>query len=766
MVRELATSAVDLNGDGVADVTDRSWHFDYDPRFGSDSTARKNMYDWIKASYDGLVPDGNGVAIKTKGTGADPNRAAAGGGPRLKGWDGMVKGLIVPDGNGMAIKTKGTGADKNRVAAGGGPRLKGWDGTVKGLIVPDGNGVAIKTKGTGADPNRVLNKGWDGTVKVGRADPENRDDGFVTSATDPRGNVTTGSYDANGNRIKVQFHWDRQGTADWDFAYNANGQCVAIINAPDANGRRSVDTFIYYSNGPQTGYLERKIEDDVVGITTSYEYDARGNVTRVVDPRTNDWLYTYNSLDQCVRAQSPVNISARCATDYYYDANDNLVQCATQVRDAADNLLPTGQTDHFIYDGLDRLTQIALAVDATHSLTNQFVYDGNDQCVQLLGSDAVSGADPHQTVVYQNDERGLLFREIGAPGLGNSPTNEFSYDTDRRTVTVKLKADDGAVVKTYDRTFAYDGFGRLASATDPMGNQTVCFYDANDNLKVVRQFGELNDVPGSADNVRLAESRCEYDGLDRCVRTHELFFDPATQSPIGSGEALTTFAYAPNDECVSVTDTLGHTTTYGYDTACRLVSVTDALGNRQSVVYDACANPLVEISSEQPAAGGPPQVFSITNVYDSLSRCVSSTDSADNTSSCAYDSLDRFVRVTDPNGNDTTYAYDLLDNCLATTDYAGSSSGKSPTVIRSRQATFDLNCALHCFHRCQWQHHELRLRFAGTLHRHHPCRRHPGAIDWSPRSNLIQETDPNGTISHKHLRPERPPRSSRHRDAV
>jgi len=65
-VRELATSAVDLNGDGVADVTDRSWHFDYDPRFGSDSTARKNMYDWIKASYDGLVPDGNGVAIKTK----------------------------------------------------------------------------------------------------------------------------------------------------------------------------------------------------------------------------------------------------------------------------------------------------------------------------------------------------------------------------------------------------------------------------------------------------------------------------------------------------------------------------------------------------------------------------------------------------------------------------------------------------------------------------------------------------------------------------
>jgi YD repeat-containing protein len=708
VVRELATGAVDLNGDSVADVTDRSWHFDYDPRFGSDSTARKNMYDWIKASYDGLVPDGNG----------------------------------------MAIKTKGTGADKNRVAAGGGPRLKGWDGTVKGLIVPDGNSVAIKTKGTGADPNRVINKGWDGTVKIGRiADSEDCNDSFVTSATDPRGNVTTGSYDANGNRIKVQFHWDRQGTADWDFACNSNGQLIAITNAPDANGRRSVDVIAYGSNPAATDYgrIAHIIHDaNGVALTTSYEYDARGNVTRVVDPRTNDWLYTYNSLDQCVRAQSPVNISARCATDYYYDANDNLVQSATQVRDAADNLLPAGQTDHFVYDGLDRLTQIALAVDATHSLTNQFVYDGNDQCVQVLGGDAVSGADPHQTVAYQYDERGLLFHEIAAPGSSLAGTNQISYTANGNPAT-KQYVDAGDSLRI--SSFTYDGFDRLASASDPMGNQTVCFYDANDNLKVVRQFGELNDVPGSAGNVRLAESRCEYDGLDRCVRTHELFFDPATQSPIGSGEALTTFAYAPNDECVSGTDTLGHTTTYGYDTACRLVSVTDALGNRQSVVYDACANPLVEISSEQPAVGGPPQVFSVTNVYDSLSRCVSSTDSADNTSSCAYDSLARFVRVTDPNGNDTTYTYDLLDNCLATTDYAGSSSAKSATVIRSSFATFDLNS--RCMASTDANGNTTSYAY-DSLGRCTAITHADGTqehLTWSPRNNLIRETDPNGMVS-------------------
>ena len=102
---------------------------------------------------------------------------------------------------------------------------------------------------------------------------------------------------------------------------------------------------------------------------------------------------------------------------------------------------------------------------------------------------------------------------------------------------------------------------------------------------------------------------------------------------------------------------------YAYDTACRSVSVTDALGNQQSVVYDACDNPLVEISSELPAVGGKTQVFSVTNIYDSFNRCVSSTDSAGNTSSYAYDSLDRCVQTMDPRGTRTFYTYDLLDRC-------------------------------------------------------------------------------------------------------
>ena len=733
VVRELASSPVDLDGDGVADVTDRSWHFDYDPRFGSDPTP-----SYGKKLYVGNLPFRESPTEPSRGMlHESPTKSSLRESPTLSRWresPTLSHLRESPTKQSLAIRESPTKQSLRESPTLSHLRESPTKSSLReSPTLPSLGQTALRESPSKASLGRT----------AFRESPTLPSLGFCTSATDPRGNVTTIGYDASGNATsKVRLTKDWSNTPEWyhwreGYAYNNHGQLTAITNAPDANGYRRKDMLIW-SQGQVTQCV-----GDAGGLALAYafEYDLRGNLTRYVDPRTNDWLYTYNALNQCVRVQSPPNISPRCATDYFYDANDNLVSCATQLRDASDNLVGT-QVDRASYDGLDRLTEIALAVDATHALTNHFVYDGNDQCVQVLGGDAVSGADPHQTVAYEYDERGLLFREIGAPGSGNSPTNEFAYDPNGQTARVnKVEA---VVLK--QKTFAYDGFGRLASATDEMGNQTICFYDANDNPKVVRLFGELNDVPGSAGNIRLAESHYEYDGLDRCVRTHELFFDPATQSPIGSGQAMTTFAYAPNDECVSVTDTLGHTTSFGYDTACRPVSVTDALGNQQSVVYDAGGNPLVEISSELPAAGGKPQVFSVTNVYDPLNRCVSSIDSAGNTSSYAYDSLDRCVQTMNPRGTLEFYSYDLLNRCtlaisdldqdgqpdftgdITTTFTWSSSSGNLLAVTDSN--TNMTSYAYDSLGRC------LTVTHAdGTQEQ----------MTWSPRSNLIGEQDANGT---------------------
>ena len=129
--------------------------------------------------------------------------------------------------------------------------------------------------------------------------------------------MTTGSYDATGNRVKVKFYWDRSSSADENYAYNPNGQLTAITNAPDANGYRRVDTISYYTNGPQSGYVQ-SVTRDLLGheLTHVVQQSPRGRVTAIIDPRGNDTLYTYNALDQLIRAQSPTNITARCATDF------------------------------------------------------------------------------------------------------------------------------------------------------------------------------------------------------------------------------------------------------------------------------------------------------------------------------------------------------------------------------------------------------------------------------------------------------------------
>ncbi len=762
-VRELASSPVDLDGDGAPDVTERVWHYTYDPRFGSDPTP-----SFGKKLYVGNLPYSarNSSPNKTIATGLTD----AAGSVVAPGGDDMPGGAVY-----HAINTKGTGTT-GRMAGGppqGGSNPLGEiykiDGRVThldtkinsltGRIVPTVSAHAVNTKGTGLSGRMA---GGPAPTRHLEDIDESRADLFIdtcndwvlpyielrvmfpTQHTDARGNVTTIEYDLHGN---AKSHIRKSGAviaADYNCKYTAQGQLTAVTNAPDADGYRRVDTLSYYTSGPQAGYLQ-SIATDEQGehLTSAFEYDARGNVTRYIDPGTNDWLFTYNSLDQCVRRTTPNNSfgsMVRSATDYAYDANDNLVQTAAELRDAADNLTG-GQTNRFRYDGLGRLTETALAVDASHALTNRFVYDGNNQCVQALGGDAVSGADPHQTVAYQYDERGLLFREIAAPGASLAATNEFDYEPSCQIKRFKAEM--------YVEQIAYDGFDRPSSLTDPMGNQTACFFDANDNLTVVRQFGELNDVAGSAGNVRLAEARYDYDDLDRCVNTHEPFFDPATQSPLGGGEALTTFAYAPNNACVSATDALGHMTSYGYDTAGRLSSVTSPGG---AVVYSCTRNAagrpsaLFQTFLANADLDGPPRVFSVTNGYDALNRLVSTTDSAGNTSRYAYDSLGRVVRVTDPNGNDTTFAYNYTDQILGCVAYAGSSSVPSPIVLRGSSAAYDL--CLRCVASTDANGNTTGYAY-DSLGRCATVTQTDGThqtFAWNSHSDLASEQDANGTV--------------------
>src|SRR5262249_50484301 len=190
-------------------------------------------------------------------------------------------------------------------------------------------------------------------------DGNNRDevsDSFVTSITDPRGTVATRIYDNHGNpTVETVGYNGGNGVevrATSSRRYNARGQMTAVTNAPDGNGYTRVDTFDYYTNGPLSGYCRQFIVDATgpTLIAWNLEYDSRGNLTRCVDPRTNDWLLTWNQLDQLVERQTADRgFGARTATTYSYDANDNVQSAIVELRDENDTL----QRGHAIAIGHD-----------------------------------------------------------------------------------------------------------------------------------------------------------------------------------------------------------------------------------------------------------------------------------------------------------------------------------------------------------------------------------------------------------------------------
>jgi YD repeat-containing protein len=697
--------------------------------------------------------------------------------------------------------------------------------------------------------------------------------GFITSTTDARGNVSTAEYDASGNCIRAARDNHLQGGVDvitaLRFSYNTHGQLTAITNAADTNVRYFWSQVVYGDDPFTASYGKpvQVIEDaasDGLALTTSYEYDLWGNISRIVDPLGNDCKFHNNALNQIVRDESPTNITARCATDYFYDANDNLVQCVTELRNDTDTKVGNNST-FYEYDPLHRLLAMAEQVSLGQFVTNRFEYDANDNLTAVLSPEAVNGNDPHNVVTFQYDDRGLLFRETSAPGSPDQSTAQYDYDNSGNLTRVS----DGLEGVPQVTTMEYDGFAGFGSSsqtqgkgrrfltdivryrslqmqrsvvagfgeveyslmradcqskegcgnslqfagrskggdgplygvslphrlgaglraqgttplagaarivtfgdrwascrsqsegkikkkvynvlveclvskiTDPMGNQTTFAFDANDNLKLVRHFGQTNDVPGTNGNIRLTESRYEYDGLDQLVRSRDALFNVFTQAPIGDGESTTTFAYAPNGACTSVTDDLSRVTRFTYDTAGRLASVIDPKTNVVSYAYDAACNIVSVTSTERSDLLPAPQVFTVTSGYDKLHRLTRSVDNVGNTNRYAYDSRGNLVSLVTPRLDETFCVYDGLNRCITTTNYVGLGRG---ITINASHVEYDSNsrCVTSTDSNGNVTQYTYDSRNRVVLF---------GGMDgtscslvWSPRSNLVREQDANGTV--------------------
>lgn len=506
---------------------------------------------------------------------------------------------------------------------------------------------------------------------------------FVTKHTDARGNVTQHGYDPYGNRTNTIYALTSI-TEQW--AYNAFGQMTAHVLPDNGSGYRRRDAFAYYDTGWQAGYLQQQIVDaSGLALTTTYEYDPVGNLTRVVDPAGHDTLYTRNALNQPVQ-ELPPEVTTGSGIRYqklrWYDANDNLVRIDTQNRDETGAIVSTNAyfttiTEYEILNKPTRLVEEKGGVNLDNSVLaladipvkarSQFIvteygYDANRNQTVQRRPEAVNGNQSANVVQRAYDERDRLYREVLAPTDPAQSTTQKDYDGNGNRSRTSQGLESAPRVTSY----LYDGYNRLIGVVDPMGNVTTNHYDANRNLTNTVIWGELLDRPGSAANVRLAETCQTYDAMNRLTRKDAAFFDPQSQAPIGAGFSATLTYYNDSSQVVAEVDDNNHTNQFVYDTANRRSVVTDAKGNRTTFTYDANGNVVTQTEVDKSDLGQPDQTFVTQSFFDNLSRLTQSVDNTAHTNRFAYDSRNNLVVVLDKRGNATRSAYDGLNRVTQT----------------------------------------------------------------------------------------------------
>lgn len=525
---------------------------------------------------------------------------------------------------------------------------------------------------------------------------------FVTRYTDGRGNARVNEYDAFGNMTN-RVHAISNITER--FEYNSRGQMTKHVHPDNGSGRRRLDVYNYYESGPMRGYLHEKIVDaGGFNLTTRYEYDLVGNLTKMIDGRGHDTLYAVNQLNQLTRRTSPEVLDdsgVRYVTEYFYDANNNLVRVEQQNRrellldggapflsmasppftyPAADGGViasnPTWTTryDHGV---LNELIRRHKEVESGRFIVTEYGYDGNRNHARIRFGEATAGHQPDNVVQLTYDERNLLFRESRGAGGTNQASTQFDYDRNGNLALVR----EGIEADAHLTQYAYDGYNRMVSMLDAMGNVTTKNFDGNGNQLRTAIFGELVDGPGSTDNVRLSETFFDYDAKNRLTNENVAFFNATNQAPILDGWATTRVLYTDDSHVFAVINDNNHGRTNRYDSASRLVQTIDAKGNTVSHEYDGNSNPFRMTEVDKSDLGTPDEVFVTTTGYDSLNRAINTTDNVGNLNRVAFDSRNNRTLSVDANTNVVRYLVDGLSRLTDTIrEMTQSGVGASPVI--------------------------------------------------------------------------------------
>ncbi len=421
----------------------------------------------------------------------------------------------------------------------------------------------------------------------------------VKSVVNPaESKVTAFSYDAKGNMVKRTETGLLGDGSPYTYAtaytYTTNGQ-VAGIDGPRTDAADTT-SFSYDAKGNLASVTQP------LGLTTTYAgYTQTGRPQTVTDPNGVATAFTYDSLDRV----KTVTIAGD-ATSYSYTPSGKV----------AGITLPKGNAIAYTYDSLDRLVKIA---DALGNSVN-YSYDsaGNRTKEEILDS---SGA-LQKTLSFQHDALNRLTRVVSP----DSTYTEYAYDA--RGSRVSLRTPNSQLT-----SYQYDSLNRLVSVTQPGNIQTAYAYTVQDGLSSV------TDANGNATTYK-------HDDMGRVYQV------------VSPDTGTTTYQYDPGGNLVGKTDAKGTAVSYQYDAANRLARI-DFPGDGDIIyAYDACSNGKGRLCSVTDQSGAASYEYSPKGELTKETKVIQGRSYVTNYS---FDRNGNLASITYPSGRTVNYALDTAD---------------------------------------------------------------------------------------------------------
>jgi RHS repeat-associated protein len=453
-----------------------------------------------------------------------------------------------------------------------------------------GNGDATDTANGHGLPAKIT--GPNGAVTAMTYDSK----GNLLTSTDPIGATTTFTYEPNFNQVKTIR--DSKGNTT-TINYDVKGNPIEII---DASGSRSQMT--YDSRGLLTSVTSGV--GTPVQNTTSFTYNARGNLLTLTDPRNNVTTLTYDSAGNVIRA---TDAEGR-VTEFTYDVMNRL----GRVLDG------NAQQTNYAYDPKGNLTQV---IDAKNRIT-RFDYDQRDRL-----SAATNPSDYTETFVY--DGNGNLISTTNR----NGESIAFSYDALNRLIS-KSRPPTSAETGSQVTNYGYDSVGNLTSVFDSDSTITNVYDLAN----------RLTSMTSSTPSMPPETVLYDFDlNGNRSSMT----------DPEGG---VTDYTYDSLNRLTSVTDPALRTTSFDYDALGRRTLMRQANNVTTSYSYDA-ASQLTRLAHQL----GATTINSFDYTYDKVGNKKTKLD-RNGSYNYTYDALDRLTQALNPLPSNPmeSYVYDAVGN--------------------------------------------------------------------------------------------------------